>query len=147
MYDEILTRQSLPSEQYCYLLGVCMSVFASNFGFLIENILRLDNTDTENWYRLIDETAGSRKITNLLKRYSEFDTDFQNLYADIVERRNRIIHGFRITSRITSQSNEQILGTKVKSTGEQFEITIDYLKEFIKQNEIISDKLHKIRGY
>ena len=41
MYDTSLTRQALPSKRYCYLLGVALSVFISNNGFIIENILIL----------------------------------------------------------------------------------------------------------
>ena len=40
MYDTSLTRQALPSKRYCYLLGVALSVFISNNGFIIENILK-----------------------------------------------------------------------------------------------------------
>ena len=41
MYDTSLTRQALPSKRYCYLLGVALSVFISNNGFIIENILKI----------------------------------------------------------------------------------------------------------
>lgn len=56
MYDDSLTRQSLPSERYRLLLGTALSVFSSNNGFVIENIL---NTDlTYSWYELIDKESG-----------------------------------------------------------------------------------------
>ena len=48
MYDTSLTRQALPSKRYCYLLGVALSVFISNNGFIIENILRC-----KNWWDLL----------------------------------------------------------------------------------------------
>ena len=52
MYDTTLTRQSLPSERYRVLLGTAISVFSSNNGFIIENVLRID--DSTSWYALID---------------------------------------------------------------------------------------------
>ena len=51
MYDTSLTRQALPSKRYCYLLGVALSVFISNNGFIIENILRTDRC--KNWWDLL----------------------------------------------------------------------------------------------
>ena len=64
-------------------------------------------------------------------------------FGEIVEMRNRIIHGFRVTSL----DDEQVIATKVKSTGEQFIITEKYLIDFIKKNEELSDMLHDYRGY
>ena len=57
--------------------------------------------------------------------------------------RNRIIHGFRVTS----PDGEQVIETKVKSTGEQFIIREKYLIDFIKKNDELSDMLHNYRGY
>ena len=56
LYDTSLTRQALPSKRYCYLLGVALSVFISNNGFIIENILRTDN----DIYTLFEEIVGMR---------------------------------------------------------------------------------------
>lgn len=57
--------------------------------------------------------------------------------------RNRIIHGFRVTS----PDGEQVIATKVKRTGEQFIITEKYLIDFIKKNDELSDMLHNYRSY
>lgn len=57
MYDTNLTRISLPSKKYCYLLGVAQCVFTSNVSLVIENILKLSNDS--NWYKLIDSEAGT----------------------------------------------------------------------------------------
>ena len=54
--DRSIVRQSLPSDEYLYLLGVSLSVFASNYGFMIENISRVD--PSYNWYELIDAMSG-----------------------------------------------------------------------------------------
>lgn len=60
-----------------------------------------------------------------------------------MERRNRIIHGFRCTS----PDGEQILATKEQETHRQFYITEEYLKDFIRENDELSAMLHKYRGY
>ena len=59
--------------------------------------------------------------------------------------RNRIIHGFRITSK----NGEQVLATKTrkKEGNVQFEITNEYLMDFIKKNEQLNYLLHQYRGY
>ena len=57
MYDLSLTRQSLPDNRYLYLLGVSLSVFSSNWGFVIENIIGTD--ESKDWYSLIDKTGGN----------------------------------------------------------------------------------------
>ena len=58
---------------------------------------------------------------------------------------------FFVTSlfRITSKQGEQILATKTrkKDGNIQFEITKEYLLDFIKKNEELSDMLYKYRGY
>ncbi|HEM4136773.1 hypothetical protein HO542_01235 [Streptococcus suis] len=141
MYDDSLTRQSLPSERYRLLLGTALSVFSSNNGFVIENIL---NTDlTYSWYELIDKESG-RLIpiiaTTITKKAGD---EIAILFSEIIEMRNRIIHGFRITS----SNGEQVIATKCKKSGVQFEITEEYLMTFIKLNEELSDRLHAYRGY
>ena len=59
-----------------------------------------------------------------------------------IAKRNRIIHSFQITN----DDKEQILATKDKQHN-QFVITKEYLLDFIKGNEVLSDKLYTIRGY
>ena len=136
MYDTTLTRQSLPSERYRVLLGTAISVFSSNNGFIIENVLRID--DSTSWYALIDKTSGA------VKNYVEgkLPDPIVQLFGDLVDMRNRIIHGFRITNT----NGEQTIATKEKS-GRQFEITEDYLMDFIRKNDELSSMLHEFRGY
>lgn len=71
--------------------------------------------------------------------------EVEDLFVELVERRNRIIHNYRITN----SSNQQVLATKtlIKDGNEQFEITEEYLMEFIKLNDKLSEMLHSIRGY
>ena len=89
--------------------------------------------------RVSDKKKNYSKVTKLLVKPIEI------LFSEIVEMRNRIIHGFRITSK----QGEQILATKTrkKDGNIQFEITKEYLLDFIKKNEELSDMLYKYRGY
>lgn len=141
MYITSLTGISLPEERYLLLLGIAMSVFSSNNSFIIENILRTD--PSYSWYELIDLESG--KLKPIIKKTisKKANIEISEKFSEIVDMRNRIIHGFRITSK----SGEQILGTKVKNSGEQFEITEEYLKKFIKTNDELSTMLTKYRGY
>ena len=141
MYDTELTRMSLPSERYRLLLGTALSVFSSNNGFIIENILRTD--DSYSWYDLTDKVSGSLKkdIRNTITAAT--DERIEEKFSHIVTMRDRIFHGFRITS----EDDEQIMATKVRGTGEQFLITEEYLLQFIKLNNELSDMLHDYRGF
>lgn len=136
MYDTSLTRQSLPSEQYRLLLGTAVCVFSSNNAFVIENILRVD--DSASWFELIDKTAGAVKSV----ADGKLPEEIISLFTDIIKMRNRIIHGFQITT----SRGEQSIATKDKR-GCQFEITEEYLKEFIRKNEKLSSQLHAFRGF
>lgn len=139
---EAYTRQSLPSKQYRELLGSAICVFNSNNAFIIENILREDNGNQYTWFDLIDKTSGA-----LLKPIQETITDksgdeIANLFKQLVDMRNRIVHSFQITDK----DNEQKLATKDKDH-HQYIITDKFLLEFISMNEELSRKLHDFRGY
>lgn len=141
MYERY-TRQALPSKEYRELLGSAICVFNSNNAFIIENILHTDNT-TNNWYDLVDLTSGalSRKINDTISRRA--GNDIAELFSELVEMRNRIIHSFQITA----ENGEQMLATKTRKEdgNRQFRITEDNLMQFIYKNEILSDKLHEYR--
>ena len=78
----------------------------------------------------------------LLKECGE---EIEALFAELINQRNRIVHSYRITNK----QNEQVLATKTRAVegNKQFEITEEYLLEFIKLNDKLSQMLHKIRGY
>lgn len=139
MYDISLTHQSLPSEEYIRLLGIAMCAFSSNNGFIIENVIHTDANQV--WRDLIDKESGQLKpaISDTITRVA--GDAIQKKFSDIVARRNRIIHGFRITSK----AGEQILATKDKKSQRQFEITEDYLREFIRDNDELSQMLENYR--
>ena len=143
MYENY-TRQSLPTKEYRELLGSALCVFSSNNGFIIENIIKTDGT--VNWHDLINEHP--RLLRSFISKTISAkcgNSEIEDLFLDIVNMRNRIIHGFRITST----NNEQVLATKTskKEGNTQFEITKDYLMEFIEKNEALSVLLHQYRGY
>ena len=142
---ETYSKQSLPEKEYRELLGTALCVFSSNNGFLIENIIRT-NVSPASWYDLIDKTSGQLKkhLSSTISKKSG-NKDIENLFLEMAKMRNRIIHGFRITSK----EGEQILATKErKENGHlQFEITPKYLMDFIEKNDKLSDLLHEYRGY
>lgn len=144
MYENY-TRISLPTKEYRELLGSALCVFNSNFGFIIENILREDSANKYNWFQLIDLEGGklTKRIHDTLS--SIHGDEIETLFAEIVDMRNRIIHSFCITDN----SGEQILATKTRENdgGKQFHITEEYLYQFIEANNKLSDMLHTLRGY
>lgn len=140
MYESY-TRQALPTKKYRELLGSAICVFNSNNSFIIENILREDGGVNYNWYDLIDKTSGQLKSVINSAITNRAGPEISQLFEELVNKRNRIIHSFQITSE-----NEQILATKDRNHY-QFKITEEYLLGFIRQNEELSSKLHEFRGY
>ncbi len=138
--NEEYSRQALPSIKYRVLLGSAICAFNSNNQFIIENILRNDNSNY-NWYDLIDKTSGElfEPIKETITKNS--NTKIASLFSELNSKRNRIVHSFQIT-----ENNEQILRTK-NSKHEQYNITEEYLLEFIQGNENLAIMLHKFRGY
>ena len=144
MYEEY-TRQSLPSKYYRELLGSAICVFNSNNAFIIETILRLNVSNQYNWYCLTDLESGRLRPSVHDTISKECGEEIESLFVELINRRNRIVHSYRITNK----QNEQVLATKTRAVegNKQFEITEEYLLEFIKLNDKLSQMLHKIRGY
>lgn len=143
MTYESYTRQALPEKKYRELLGSSLCVFNSNNSFIIENILKSDINGEYNWYQLIDMTSGS--LSNPIKDTItiQSNTKIANLFSEIIEQRNRIVHSFQITD---DNDGLQKLATKDKQHN-QFIITEDYMYEFIEKNEKLNSLLHDYRGY
>ncbi|OCZ23264.1 selenium binding protein, partial [Acinetobacter pittii] len=97
MYESY-TRQALPSKKYRELIGTAICVFNSNNSFIIENILRVDQTGQYEWHKLIDKMSGrlSDDIEKTITAKS--DATIAQLFSDIVDIRNRIVHSFQITA-------------------------------------------------
>lgn len=135
------TRQALPSKEYRELLGSAICVFNSNNAFVIENILHTNNDDFD-WFSLIDKESGRLRVSIKATITEVAGDEIEVLFAEIVEMRNRIIHSFQIT-----YNGEQILATKTKVAdgNVQFKITEEYLRDFIKKNQLLSNLLYKYR--
>ena len=141
MYESY-RRQALPPKEYRELLGTALCVFNSNNAFIIENILHTDKVNY-NWYELIDKESGKLNKVIVATIAVNGGQAIADLFSDLVERRNRIIHSFQITNN----DGEQILATKtkVKDGNKQFIITKKYLMQFIKDNEKLSLLLYDYR--
>lgn len=132
----------MPPKEYRELLGTALCVFNSNNSFIIENILHTDKVNY-NWYELIDKESGKLNKVIVATIVLNGGQAIADLFSDLVERRNRIIHSFQITNN----GGEQILATKtkVKDGNKQFIITKEYLMQFIKDNEKLSSLLYDYR--
>ena len=147
MYESY-TPQALPSKNYRELIGTAICVFNSNNSFVIENILRVDQTGQYEWHKLIDKVSG-RLCSDIEQTITaNSDKTIAQLFSDIVDIRNRIVHSFQITAPAgtTDDPDNQILATKHRD-GAQEIITEEYLMEFIKMNKVLSIKLHQFRGF
>ena len=149
--NESYTTQTLPSKKYRELIGTAICVFNSNNSFVIENILRVDQTGQYRWHKLIDKVSGRLSSDGDIEKTITANSDetIAKLFIEIVDIRNRIVHSFQITAPagMTDDPDNQMLATKHKNLGKQEFITEEYLLNFIKMNEELSTKLHKFRGY
>lgn len=145
---ETYTHQALPSKNYRELIGTSICVFNSNNSFVIENILRLDQTCQYDWHKLIDKVSGQLNTDIEQTITANSDETIAKLFSDIVYIRNRIVHSFQITAPtgITDDPDNQMLATKHRD-GRQEIIKEEYLLNFIKLNQELSTELHKLRGY
>lgn len=93
MYEEY-SSQALPSKRYRELLGSAICVFNSNNQFVIENILKI-NDSIYNWHELVDKTSG--ELLHPVKETitANSDTIIAKLFSSIIIKRNRIIHSFK----------------------------------------------------
>ena len=147
--NERYTTPTLPSRKYIELIGTAICVFNSNNSFVIENILRMDKTKEDSWHSLLDKVSG-KLIADIQKTITAHSNDtIANLFSEIVEIRNRIVHSFQITesSVAIDDPDHQMLATKHLKSGKQELITEEYLMSFIKKNEELSTKLHQFRGH
>jgi hypothetical protein len=138
MYEDY-SRQVLPSKKYRELLGSAICVFNSNNQFVIENILHVDSSKF-NWYELTDMTSGELSVPIKKTITKNSDTKITTLFQDLVSKRNRILHSFLIP-----KDEEHLLRTKNRKH-EQFNITEEYLLEFIRDNGRLSMMLYRFRG-
>lgn len=139
-----LTRQSTSDDEFLYLLGISQWVFNSNCGFIIEMIDKEHyNNSSEPWHKLIEFTAG-----NLLNYKNIVITvlgkDIYNLFGKLVDDRNSIIHSMPTGERA---DNYTIPIYRNDTKNKYVRIDKNFLKNFIKENEELSDKIYNFRGY
>ena len=145
------SNQPVSDPEYMTLLGTTLYVFNANNAFIIENMLNI--SDYRDWWYLIDQESGTINSMIQGKHYSSaFNGHDEILYLfhDLVLRRNRIIHSFPITSYKESDDPDgQILRTKekIKNGNNQFTITKNFLLNFIKDNDKLSQLLNDLRNH
>ncbi len=143
-----LTRQALPSDDgYLYRLGVAIYGFASINSFLTEVTCYID--PTLNRTKLMDKTSG-----HVLKTFKEALENWNG--ADIARPADRVVVDFgRLNNErtdfvhaypITSQSGEQILHRRKDQVGKYFEVSNDFLNDFISRLHDVSVALYEIRA-
>lgn len=139
-----ITRQSTSDDEFLYLLGVCQWVFNSNCNFVIEMIDKEHhNNSDEAWCKLIELTAGQllnykNKIITIL------GTEIYNLFSDVLEERNIIIHSFPTGEKV---DNYVIPIYRNDSKNKYIRIDKKLLVNFIEKNEKLSDLIYRFRGY
>lgn len=139
-----ITRQSTSDDEFMYLLGLCQWVFNSNCSFIIEMIDKdHHNNSSEPWYKLIELTAGNllnykNKIISILGK------SIYDLFAKLIDDRNCIIHSIPTGEKV---DNYVIPIYRNDSKNKYIRIDKEFLKNFIKENEKLNDKIHKFRGY
>ena len=140
MFEE-LTRQSLPTPEYRELVGMAVCVFNANNAFIIENIVR-ESKNVSLWYTLVD--SNSRDLCRWIRKYlpDEF-FDITELFDEIVTQRNRIVHSFQYTTGDGQQ--ELMTKEKIQEGNKQFPINEEYLKEFIRLNNRLNQRLDDFR--
>lgn len=124
----------LPEDDYLRLLGACVFLFERLNAFIVELLGYTGLAQQHDWYHLIDMESGR------LVRYVEegidvpLGIDAAGRFRSLVERRNRIVHGFAVTG----DGREQVLVTKTRrgkgdpgSGGRQFVIDRSFLGGFI----------------
>jgi hypothetical protein len=143
MYKPDLTRQSLTDDEYLNLLGISQWAFNDNCGFIIEMLDKEHHNNSEtSWFEFQDLTAGQLKdykslIENVLNK------DIYKLFSKLVEQRNKIIH--------SQPTGKKIDGCPIaiyrNKKGNYVEITKEYLKQFIKDNDALSSLIYEKRGF
>ena len=141
-FDIVITDDAegaLPKDDYAYLLGASLFVFDRINAFVVENLGYTGLTGKYDWYHLID--AGQRSYVKLIKERidHELNTNIADQFDQLLNERNRIVHGFPVTIGKKEDDNlEQVLDTKTKhndknpaNSDKQHIITREEMKQFI----------------
>lgn len=139
----------LPSDDgYLLRLGVALYSFASLSSFVAEIASHLDPTvnRTELQAKVGGEILGAfRKSVKTAKaNVPAIDPIGQaaaNLFEELNSKRSDIVHAYPITNT----SEAQILHRRLDVKGKYFEITNEFLDDFISRLHDVSDQLYEIR--
>ena len=141
---KIITRQSTSDDEFLYLLGISQWVFNSNCGFIIEMIDKEHHHNSnESWTKLIELTSGNLlNYKNMI--ISILGIEIYDLFELLVDKRNTIIHSIPTGEKVDDYVIPIYRNDKKKK---YVKIDKEYLLEFIKENEKMSDKIYAFRGY
>ena len=141
------TKGILPKDDYTYLLGASLFVFEGINAFVVENLGYTGLTEECDWYHLID--TAQRKYVCFIKKYidSKLGTDIAGRFDQLLDERNRIVHGFPVTNNC-----EQVLDTKTKhrkndlaNSDKQHIITREEMQQFIADCMDLNIRLDDVR--
>lgn len=144
-----LTRLTLPDDDgYLFRLGIALYGFASLSSFMVELTNHLDPSvnRTELQAKTGGEILGAfrNRVKNAKKDCPDLGLIGQSA-ADMFEtlntERSDIVHSYPITNG----AGAQILHRRVDSRGKHFEVTNEFMNEFISRLHNVSSKLYEMR--
>ena len=142
------TLIALPTDDsYLFRLGVAIYGFASVNSFMCEIISYLDTS--KNRTELQNKESG--KILDFFRHTTKVwkGVDISGpakRAADSFEQLNTQRSDFVHSYPITNSSSEQILHRRVDEKNKYFEVTNEFLDNFISRLTIVDDALYEIRG-
>jgi len=142
------TRVALPTDDsYLFRLGVALYGFAYVNSFMTEVITYLDTSADRT--RLGDLTSGS--VLDTFRHAAKLCVDpsvmpVAKRVGDEFERLNSERTDFVHAGPITNAAGDQILHRRVDAKSKYFEVTNDFLDDFIGRLARVCDALYEIRA-
>lgn len=146
----------LPKLDYTALVGASVYYFDRCQSFIVELLVHQPTIGLE-WRNLTDKTAG--QLCPIVEKHlddkSYIDPKLHDVFSDLSEQRDRIVHGYPVTD---TETGEQRLHTKNKEktkneqdwekpdAGKQYPITHEYMLDFIKQVADLTYRLDDVRA-
>ncbi|MBN3059396.1 hypothetical protein H4F35_06520 [Pectobacterium versatile] len=143
------TRLALPDDDlYLYRLGIAIYGFASIASFMTEITSLLDEAlnrtslQAKMGGEILDIFRTSvRKVKSSSRTVYRIGIDTASLFEKLNTERSDFAHAYPITSKM----GEQILHRRVDKKGKYFEVTNEFLDNFISDLHEVSSKLYEIR--
>lgn len=137
---KIEPQMSVPDDEYIFEYGKSQIMFESVLGLLIDLNRKWRSADNV-WFELVDLEAGpvTKKSEQIFKN-NNASRELQH-FSELRAKRNRIAHAFRIKN----EKGEQSMQTRDRKTGDQFEITEQYLNNFMQECNDVYTELDKLR--